>query len=341
MDDPQESSRRRHVLSSINPDQPNQPQHASKRRRRDSSHRPTVRDAEAPAEPVHNNDDDVDDHTRPRRTRLRLKDGKHRRRHRSQDRDRHSHDDGSSSHRRRHRHHRPRSPTPPNPYDPPPLDPEAAFRESLFDAMADDEGAAFWEGVYGQPVHTYASEKIGPAGVLEQMTDEEYAAHVRQKMWEKTHAGLLEERARREEQRRKKSEEDRAARRVDEEMERTLRRGDERRRKKRWTQRWDEYAAAWSAWDGTPEKLAWPVESGRREDIDETAVRDFFVRGLDLEGVGETGFVARLKEERVRWHPDKIQQKLGGQVDVTIMKDVTAIFQILDRLWSSTKAQRG
>ena len=34
-------------------------------------------------------------------------------------------------------------------------DPEAAFRESLFDAMADDEGAAFWEGVYGQPIHVY------------------------------------------------------------------------------------------------------------------------------------------------------------------------------------------
>src|SRR5436190_10673322 len=33
--------------------------------------------------------------------------------------------------------------------------PDTAFRESLFDALADDEGAAYWESVYGQPIHIY------------------------------------------------------------------------------------------------------------------------------------------------------------------------------------------
>ena len=32
------------------------------------------------------------------------------------------------------------------------LDPDTLFRESLFDAMADDEGAAFWSGVYDVPI---------------------------------------------------------------------------------------------------------------------------------------------------------------------------------------------
>ena len=71
--------------------------------------------------------------------------------------------------------------------------------------MADDEGAAYWEAIYGQPIHIYPppphgghDSSSGAGGHLEQMTDEQYAEYVRQKMWEKTHAGLLEAKARRE-----------------------------------------------------------------------------------------------------------------------------------------------
>jgi hypothetical protein len=219
------------------------------------------------------------------------------------------------------------------------LDPDAAFRESLFDAMADDEGADYWESVYGQPVHIYTNERAGPDGELERMTEEEYAAHVRQKMWEKTHAGLLEERARREAARKARKQEDRRAERLRSEVEESLRRGEERRHKRRWADRWAAYEAAWSAWDGDPTGLPWPLDSGRREDIAEEPMRTFFVRGLDLEKVGEAAFMAKLKEERVRWHPDKIQQRLGGRVDENIMKDVTATFQIIDRLWSDTRGK--
>lgn len=203
--------------------------------------------------------------------------------------------------------------------------------------MADDEGAAYWEGVYGQPIHVYSNERVGPTGYLEQMTEEEYAAHVRQKMWEKTHAGLLEERARREEARKRKAEEDRLAQKLQEDMERSLRRGEERRQRRRWVTLWEDYISAWSAWDGTRATLAWPVESGRREDVDEAAVRKFLVNGLNPQEIGEKAFVAQLKDERVRWHPDKIQQKLGGQVDEDTMKGVTAVFQIIDRLWADSR----
>ncbi|KAL6860920.1 hypothetical protein J3F83DRAFT_747977 [Trichoderma novae-zelandiae] len=203
--------------------------------------------------------------------------------------------------------------------------------------MADDEGAAYWEGVYGQPIHVYSDEKVGPMGELEKMTDEEYAAYVRQKMWEKTNAGLLEERARREEERKRKKEEERKSRKLRDEMEASIRRAEERRRSRRWVDGWDAYTKAWAAWDGTLDKIAWPVLSGLRKDVSEEAIREFFIRGIGLEDVGEKQFAAKLKEERVRWHPDKIQQRLGGQGGSDVLKDVTAIFQIVDKLWGQMR----
>ncbi|EMT70273.1 hypothetical protein FOC4_g10008719 [Fusarium odoratissimum] len=300
MGETEKSPRRRHILSSINPDKPK-----SRRRSRSPESRSPVdvkREPSLDATSEHtdaqrNDKDDEGDTTAPRRSRIRLKD-----------------------------HHRSQ-----------PLDPDAAFRESLFDAMADDEGAAYWESVYGQPVHVYPNERVGPTGHLEQMTDEEYASYVRQKMWEKTNAGLLEERARREEAKKRKASEDRRAQKLQEDMEYSIRRGEERRERRRWEQRWEDYTKAWINWEGTPTEIAWPVEGGRIEDVDEPTVREFFVNGLNPQEIGEKSFVAKLRDERVRWHPDKIQQKLGGQVDEETMKGVTAVFQIIDKLWTESR----
>ncbi|KAK4068938.1 hypothetical protein Trihar35433_5517 [Trichoderma harzianum] len=317
------SPKRRHILSSINPEQsPERHQRENPRAASSNDVKPTAEDG---------GDDANMDATKPRRSRLKLKGEKRRRRSRSNERDhessRHRH------HHHRHRRRRHRSPTPPNPHEPPTLDPDAAFRESLFDAMADDEGAAYWESVYGQPIHVYSDDKVGPAGELEKMTEEEYAAYVRQKMWEKTNAGLLEERERRAEERRKRKEEERQNQKLHDEMDRSRRRAEERRRRRRWVDGWDAYTQAWSKWDGTLDTLAWPVLSGQRKDVNEEAVREFFIHGIGLEDVGEKEFAAKLKEERVRWHPDKIQQKLGVQSGSDVIKDVTAIFQVVDRLW--------
>lgn len=271
--------------------------------------------------------------------------------HRKDDRDRDSH---RHRHRHRRRRRRSRSPTPPDPFADPPLSPDTAFRESLFDAMADDEGAAYWEAVYGQPVHIYGNPSgSGEAqGELERMDDEEYAAYVRQKMWEKTHQGLLEERAareaarkRREEEKKREEREERRRERVRREVEETLRRGEERKARKQWTTRWREYLDAWTQWeDKSGERhvadLPWPVESGRREDVrgSEGEVRKFFLRGLEAADIEQDEFAARLREERVRWHPDKIQQRaVGGQVEPAVMQDVTAVFQVVDALWSETR----
>ncbi|KAI0476842.1 hypothetical protein F4859DRAFT_64991 [Xylaria cf. heliscus] len=362
------SPKRRHILSSINPEE-----RSISPRIEESHQSPEAPPAQEPHDHDERTADTTAETTAERTTRktskFRFK-SKHSHSHRSSrhddpDRDRkrsadvdheRDHDGEPSSSRRhhRHRHHRhhhhhhrhkrrrtrSRSPTPPNPYDPPPLDAEAAFRESLFDAMADDEGAAYWEGVYGQPIHVYSQERSGPDGELERMNDEEYAAHVRQKMWEKTHQGLLEERARREERRKQKERDAEDAARLTKEMERSLRRGEERRAKRGWKDRWEAYARTWEAWDGTLEGMAWPVRSGRREDVEAGAVREFYVLGIDAVDVGETEFLARLKDERVRWHPDKIQQRLGGRVDDAVMRGVTAVFQIVDKLWTDTRSKQ-
>lgn len=231
----------------------------------------------------------------------------------------------------------------------PALDQDAAFRESLFDAMADDEGAAYWEGIYGQPIHIYSQEVPNQeTGELERMTDEEYAAHVRQKMWEKTHAGLMEEKARRAKRREERARRDREAEaraeeetRIQREVERSLKRGEERRKRREWAERFRDYGAGWEIWDGGADNISWPTKSGRRKDVEEEEVRAFFVRGLDLETLGEREFAAKLKEQRVRWHPDKVQQRLGGRekADERVMKDVTVVFQVIDTLYDDIRSK--
>lgn len=346
------SPKRRRVLSSLNPAPP-----APLARSPDKSDDALPRAAVAPSpEPVRAEHRDEDDPLRPRRSRLKLKPCS-RRRHRSprtrsprrdgDSEDEAGHDRRHGRHRRRSRRRRRRTSTSrgsPELPGPPPLDAETAFRESLFDAMADDEAASYWEHVYGQPIHVYSNEKAGPQGELERMTDDEYAAYVRQKMFEKTHAGLLEERARREEEsrrrdreRREHAEQSRRARKLQSDVEQSLRRGEARRQRRQWASLWADYTDGWAAWQGDAAKLPWPVAGGRPQDIKEDDVRAFFVHGLNLDEVGERTFAAQLKEERIRWHPDKIQQRLGGVVDGEVMRNVTAVFQIIDRLWGQTR----
>ncbi|OTB08397.1 hypothetical protein M426DRAFT_19066 [Hypoxylon sp. CI-4A] len=369
------SPKRRHILSSINPDR-----RSASPKTEDGTHAPSE---DAPAqEPkpdpeqateaaVEEEGAETRERKRPSKFRFKKKSSRpHRHSSRDHDRDygnepndeaeESSHRHHRHRHHHRHHHHRhkrrrtrspsPSPPPPANPFEAPPLGSDAAFRESLFDAMADDEGAAYWENVYGQPIHVYSRSRskshekgtTGGAGdgELEQMNDDEYAAFVRQKMWEKTHEGLLEERARREEARRRRDGERDEAKRLTREMERSLRRGEERRRKKGWRERWEDYGRAWETWDGTLEGVVWPVRSGKREDVNADAVKDFYVLGIDPEDVGESEFLARLKEERVRWHPDKMQQRLGGKVEQDVMRDVTAVFQIVDKLWSDTRSKK-
>ncbi|KAJ5666712.1 hypothetical protein N7462_011121 [Penicillium macrosclerotiorum] len=317
----------------------------------------------------------ADDYAQPSRSKGRFRfkssssrDGKRsHRRHESPSRERKRH---HSSRRHRSprsskRRHKQRASPSPDPHAPPTLDPEAAFRESLFDAMCDDEGAAYWESVYGQPIHTYAVPGVpkGPDGELEQMSDEEYAAYVRARMWERTREGMQEEQERlRAERRKAKAREDTHNARERERlgferaMEESLRRGAERKSRKKLESAWTQYLARWeeiatrAQGSGGPGKedapaastplrnlLFWPVESGKRKDVTPDSVREFM-----RHAPAAAGLLATLKVERVRWHPDKIQHRYSGLgIDEVVMRSVTEVFQIVDRMWNEERERAG
>ncbi|KAH6668852.1 hypothetical protein B0J14DRAFT_487975 [Halenospora varia] len=280
-----------------------------------------------------------------------------------------SHRDDERHHRHYHRSKRRKhSPSPSQSKDDPALyddthipnaashqfpDPEVAFRESLFDAMADDEGAAFWEGVYGQPIHTYPDVKEGPTGELERMTDDEYSAYVRGKMYEKTHQHLLEEKARRDAAKKERErlakegrEQEREAEKFRRKVEESLKRGEERKKKKSWGERWEKYTSKWDELARGDSKVAlasipWPVESGRKKDINLEEIEKFFLYAPTSGQPTETQLNRILKSERIRWHPDKIQQKLGGQdVGEDVIQAVTEVFQLIDRMWSGLREKK-
>lgn len=304
---------------------------------------------------------------RPRTTKFRFKSQ------RSRSPVSHSHHDSKrrSRHHHHHHHHRSKrrklSPDPDlDPFAPRSLSPETAFRESLFDALADDEGADFWEGVYGQPIHAYprpnASSRTSANAdnggeTLEAMTDEEYVSYVRAKMWEKSHQHIIEERAKREEERARKKKRDEEARRWEEGIEEALRRGEERPRGKPWKRAWERYLQAWEDFvlrmqepnsDGNDsdrrslrKHIPWPVLSARMDDVNKGDVESFF-KHAPKEAGEETDAaqqLAVLKLERFRWHPDKMQQRAGsGKIDEKTMQVVTAVFQVIDGMWAQAKS---
>ena len=251
------------------------------------------------------------------------------------------------------------------------LDPDRAFQESLFDALGDDEGADFWHGVYGQPIHNYQNTHINEeTGELEQMDEEAYAQYVRRRMWEKSREGI--ETAREEERQRKVEEErrkkdnpefpsDKAAYNnfaFDFEIEASLRRGQKRKDRKRWRDLWEDYLKKWDELKtlaasrdtekGTTNlflrnKIAWPVETGKRQDVTAEQIEKFITLGVGSapQDQDNSVLVTALKQERVRWHPDKVQQRYGFmQIDELTIQGVTATFQVFDRMWNDLKRRK-
>lgn len=290
-----------------------------------------------------------DDPSRPRRSKFRFK--------RKHQEDSHhgsssSHSHSHSSNRRKRSHHKPLDDDPaeyddtyiPNLASVNFTTAEDAFRESLFDAMADDEGAAFWEGVYGQPINIYP--RPDGRGELEKMTDEEYAEYVRSKMWEKTHEHIVEERIRREEARRARRQRDKEEQKMWEDAERSKRREEKERRrlkdKTRIEKQWKGYLEKWGEIlagkvDGD---IPWPVESGKLKDIEKVSLERFYMDIRESLGEGED-LLDVLKVERIRWHPDKAQQRWGKRgLSEEEQRGITAVFQTVDSLWVEYKGRK-
>ncbi|KIV83656.1 hypothetical protein PV11_05660 [Exophiala sideris] len=253
------------------------------------------------------------------------------------------------------------------------LSSDQAFRESLFDALGDDEGAAFWQGVYGQPIHnypdTYEDEETGQ---LERMTEEEYAQFVRRKMWEKSWEGIEaareEKKREREREKQKRREEETKSNAqshegkddyiFDIEIEASLRRGEKRKDRKRWQALWQGYLEQWDELQDLAQhrqkldqeiveqlflrnKIAWPVESGKRKDAVKDEIERFVRKSTAAaeDGIAtQEYFFNAVKSERIRWHPDKIQQRYGFmKIDENTLKGVTAVFQVFDAMWNEIR----
>lgn len=245
------------------------------------------------------------------------------------------------------------------------VDPDTLFRESLFDALADDEGAAYWEDVYGQPINVFSDTKPGPDGELERMNDEEYAEHVRRKMWEKTHQYLIEEREKRdakrkqfEEERRREQHERKEYRETRDpnsrenflkDIDEALHRGSQRRKDQKWKEAWHRYVQDWEKFQtvvaskqNTSELtgkaargvIPWPVDTGRWKHVEKQDIENFFDHAVP----SDIGLQSILKLERIRWHPDKMQQRFGAnKLDDETRQKVTLVFQIVDSMWSNLK----
>lgn len=229
-------------------------------------------------------------------------------------------------------------------------DPDLAFRESLFDALADDEGAAvYWEHVYSQPVHIYTRPSITTEnGTLEAMNDEEYAIYVKRKMWERLHpeeAREIQARQQRQEQREKKKEKREKPGRerkveVEEEVQAALDRGTARK----WTNKWRAYQGRWSDVDAGKETdgFPWPTESLSRTGRNVADEARVFLEGVvkyalpamvEKDEELEAAKRVMLKAERFRWHPDKMTQRFGSRVvQWGEMEDVTAVWQVVDEM---------
>nr|POF05991.1 hypothetical protein CFP56_53378 [Quercus suber] len=304
-----------------------------------------------------------------------------------------SHHSRDHRHRKKRRHDEERQATSPrspeegaaHPFPREPVEPDhpqfnstQAFRESLFDALADDEGAHYWEGVYSQPLHVYSRPTVvSEKGELEQMNDEEYAVYVKTKMWERKNPHVVRERERTEREKRNREEErtrrreEYVRRKEQAAWERAQRRGakaygdddddDDNTNEKVFSgdtnntasrdpeMAREEYAAAWSAYLVAWEQLKQELLSARHPAEDDTIKKpssripwpvlpskailrpniDAFMRRVPGTNKDRLNM---LKQERVKWHPDKIQQRFAGQVDEGTMKVVTGIFQVVDDL---------
>ena len=134
-----------------------------------------------------------------------------------------------------------------------------------------------------------------------------------------------------------------------------MKKGEERRKGKRWREMWRGYLEGWERLKNADvdagrsgekngstlkNRLLWPVESGGWREVDKEQVETFFCHAPMAENAGADLF-GILKTERVRWHPDKIQQRFGSRgIEDGVMKAVTAVFQVIDRMWSELRENK-
>ena len=123
------------------------------------------------------------------------------------------------------------------------------------------------------------------------------------------------------------------------------------RPKVRWAIVWESYSSRWNTLYELAKAMSnakanarktlldnvllWPVESGRLADVTEGNIMTFLQKApLGLDPSLHVHWLTVLKTERIRWHPDKIQQRYGRLgIDGKTLAGVTAVAQAMNKLW--------
>lgn len=197
------------------------------------------------------------------------------------------------------------------------------------------------------------------------MTDEDYVNYVKTKMWEKKHPEVLQQR--KQNDREKKLEEEERTKRRERFVRRKEQRAwersqsnkiddgendryeyqfagetngtnDDNTRDKASANGWTNYLSAWdelkhdlvhSPFTTQTNRIVWPLlESQTPTKANVKA----FMRTLP-----QRSRFRALKAERVKWHPDKMQQRFSGRVDKATLEKVTAVFQTMDELYEEER----
>jgi hypothetical protein len=127
-------------------------------------------------------------------------------------------------------------------------------------------------------------------------------------------------------------------------MEESLRRGEERKKAREAEAAWESYTAKWDSLKNAQrldeeadlkvrELIPWPVVSGKAKHVSREEIERFLRNSKPW----KEDSVSLLKAERVRWHPDKMQQRFGHHMEAETMKLVTAVFQVIDQLWNDRR----
>ena len=92
--------------------------------------------------------------------------------------------------------------------------------------------------------------------------------------------------------------------------------------------------------EGNAHAVPWPTKSGRQEDVSRIEVEGF-LRDAPIVKADDSALKALVKSERVKWHPDKVQQRFGGRLSEEEVRSVTAVFQVIDSMWDGIKRPTG
>ncbi|CAG8540516.1 13244_t:CDS:2 [Ambispora gerdemannii] len=197
----------------------------------------------------------------------------------------------------------------------------------LFEEMAYDEGDQFWSGHFFEQWETGESY-INDHDGLHQMTEDEYAAYMRQGMYERQNAQEIKEERDRQEarQRKEKKRERERARILAGEEERELKRREkvERRYREKIKKKRELYFSMWKSFDVDAYSTIKEEIIGFLFDNDDANINELDRRRI-------------LRQEQIKFHPDRwhrwIAKMQPEQEKNKILDRVNRISQILNALW--------